>query len=49
MANSFPMEGRAILMDELMKGVKNEPTVAIRRADLLISMSIDFVGGNKSF
>jgi len=49
MANSFPREGRAMLIDELMKGVKKEPTVATRRADLLVSMGIDFVGGNKSF
>jgi len=43
MANSFPMDGRAILTDALMKGVRKEPTVATKRADLLTSTrSLDF-------
>ncbi len=40
MENSSPMEGRAMLMDEPMKGVKKEPMVAMRRVDFLSSMVI---------
>jgi hypothetical protein len=39
MENSEPMEGRAMLMEEAMKGGKNEVRVAMIRAHLLVSES----------
>jgi hypothetical protein len=35
MASSFPMRGRATLIEEPIKGMRNEPNVATSKAGLL--------------
>jgi hypothetical protein len=35
-ANSFPMEGSAILIEEPIKGIKKEPNVVTSKVDLLL-------------
>jgi hypothetical protein len=45
--NSFPMEGRAMLTEEPMKGVRKEVKVAISKAALLVTTSsivVPFLG-----
>jgi hypothetical protein len=37
--NSFPMEGRAMLTEEPIKGVRNEVKVAMSKAGLLFPVS----------
>jgi len=46
MENSSPMAGRAMLMDEAMKGGVNAVRVAMIRAQLLMSES-EQVGGSR--
>ena len=36
--NSFPMDGRAIITEDPMKGIKKEPSVIARRADFRLSI-----------
>jgi len=38
MANSFPIEGRAILMEDPIKGVRKEAIVAIINTTLLLTL-----------
>ena len=40
-SNSFPMDGRAIMTEDPMKGIRAEPSVVTRRAGFLLSIDSD--------
>lgn len=44
-ANSLPIDGNAILMDELIKGMRNDPMVVTSNTDLLSILIIDVSNG----
>jgi hypothetical protein len=44
MANSLPMEGRAIVTEDPMKGVRKDPEAVIRRVEVLFTdLCISFI------
>jgi hypothetical protein len=46
-SNSFPMDGRAIMTEDPMKGTRAEPSVVTRRADFLLSIDSNTANDTK--